>query len=89
MPKGPGEGILAIEQPWPSMMRTLRGDHERFEKTYFSTFNGKYFTGDGARIDEDGYIWITGRVDVSNFLNIYLNKNIPRFHDDHQFQRSG
>ena len=47
------------------MMRTLRGDHERFEKTYFSTFNGKYFTGDGAKIDKDGYIWITGRVDVS------------------------
>ena len=65
MPKGPGSGILAIEQPWPSMMRTLRGDHDRFEKTYFSTFNGKYFTGDGARIDKDGYIWITGRVDVS------------------------
>lgn len=64
LPARPGEGILALTQPWPSMMRTLRGDHERFEKTYFSTFHGKYFTGDGARIDGDGYVWITGRVDV-------------------------
>ena len=48
MPAGPGEGILVIDRPWPSMMRTLRGDHERFEKTYFPTgegFAGKYFTG--------------------------------------------
>jgi len=44
-------------------MRTLKGDHERFEKNYFSTFDGSYFTGDGARIDRDGYVWITGRVD--------------------------
>ena len=49
MPAGPGEGILVIDRPWPSMMRTLRGDHERFEKTYFPTgegFAGKYFTGE-------------------------------------------
>jgi acetyl-CoA synthetase len=48
---------------WPGMMRTVYGDHERFIQTYFSTFNGLYFTGDGARRDKDGYYWITGRVD--------------------------
>ena len=62
---GDGEqsGILAIKQPWPGMMRTLYGDHKRFEETYFDMFKGYYFTGDGARRDEDGYYWITGRVD--------------------------
>eukprot|EP00879_Flechtneria_rotunda_P008446 GHRR01008847.1.p1 GENE.GHRR01008847.1~~GHRR01008847.1.p1 ORF type:complete len:661 (+),score=158.01 GHRR01008847.1:1305-3287(+) len=60
---GPGEGILAIKSPWPSMMRTVYGDHARFEQTYFSAFKGYYFTGDGCRRDEDGYYWITGRVD--------------------------
>ena len=48
---------------WPGQARTLFGDHERFEQTYFSTFRGMYFTGDGARRDTDGYYWITGRVD--------------------------
>ncbi|WIA34698.1 hypothetical protein OEZ86_013011 [Tetradesmus obliquus] len=61
--QGPGEGILAIKAPWPSMMRTVYGDHERFEMTYFSAFKGYYFTGDGCRRDEDGFYWITGRVD--------------------------
>ncbi len=62
---GDGEqsGILAIKQPWPGQMRTLYGDHKRFEETYFDMFKGYYFTGDGARRDADGYYWITGRVD--------------------------
>jgi acetyl-CoA synthetase len=60
---GPGEGNLCISDSWPGQMRTVFGDHERFIQTYFSTFPGLYFTGDGARRDEDGYYWITGRVD--------------------------
>lgn len=64
----PAQGNLAIKRPWPSMMRTLYGDHERFYDTYFSMYNGYYFTGDGAKRDEDGYYWITGRVD--DVLNI-------------------
>lgn len=62
--KGNGiEGRLAIKFPWPSMARTIYGDHKRFRDTYFSTFPGKYFTGDGCRRDEEGYYRITGRVD--------------------------
>ncbi|KQT52599.1 MULTISPECIES: acetate--CoA ligase [unclassified Aureimonas] len=61
--EGAAEGNLCITQSWPGQMRTVYGDHERFEQTYFSTYPGKYFTGDGARRDEDGYWWITGRVD--------------------------
>jgi acetyl-CoA synthetase len=61
--QGEAEGNLCIARPWPGMMRTLFGDHARFVQTYFSTFPGRYFTGDGARRDEDGYYWITGRVD--------------------------
>ncbi|MFZ1805844.1 MAG: acetate--CoA ligase [Cyclobacteriaceae bacterium] len=57
------EGRLAIRFPWPSMARTIYGDHKRFKDTYFSTFPGKYFTGDGSKRDEDGYYRITGRVD--------------------------
>ncbi len=57
------EGILIMTDSWPGQMRTIYGDHERFIETYFSTFEGSYFTGDGARRDEDGYYWITGRVD--------------------------
>lgn len=57
------EGRLTIKFPWPSMARTIYGDHQRFKDTYFSTFPGKYFTGDGCRRDEDGYYRITGRVD--------------------------
>jgi acetyl-CoA synthetase len=61
---GPNEGgLLAIDRPWPSMLRSVWGDHERFLSTYFSKFPGKYFTGDGARRDEDGYFWVMGRVD--------------------------
>jgi len=63
LPPGPGEGVLCIKGAWPSMMRTVAGNHQRFEETYFSTYPGFYFTGDGARRDEDGYFWITGRVD--------------------------
>jgi acetyl-CoA synthetase len=57
------EGVLAFEEPWPSQMRTIFGDHDRFEETYFKLYPGYYFTGDGCRRDEDGYYWITGRVD--------------------------
>ncbi len=56
-------GVLAIKAPWPGIMRTVYGDHKRFEETYFEMFKGYYFTGDGSRRDEDGYYWITGRVD--------------------------
>lgn len=61
-------GRLCIRFPWPGIMRTVYGDHERFRQTYFSTFPGLYFTGDGCRRDEDGYYWITGRVD--DVLNV-------------------
>ena len=61
--KGPGSGNLCIADAWPGLMRTVYGDHERFVQTYFSTYVGRYFTGDGCRRDEDGYYWITGRVD--------------------------
>jgi acetyl-CoA synthetase len=64
----PASGNLAIKAPWPSMMRTVYGDHKRFYETYFAMFKGYYFTGDGARRDEDGYYWITGRVD--DVLNV-------------------
>ncbi|WP_138935083.1 acetate--CoA ligase [Roseovarius arcticus] len=57
------EGVLCIKDSWPGQMRTVYGDHERFEKTYFSDYKGYYFTGDGCRRDTDGYYWITGRVD--------------------------
>jgi acetyl-CoA synthetase len=60
---GATEGNLCISDSWPGQMRTVYGDHERFIQTYFSTFKGLYFTGDGARRDADGYYWITGRVD--------------------------
>lgn len=60
---GEAEGLLAIADSWPAQARTIFGDHDRFVETYFSAFEGKYFTGDGCRRDEDGYYWITGRVD--------------------------
>jgi acetyl-CoA synthetase len=60
---GAAEGNLVIADSWPGQMRTVFGDHERFVQTYFKTYAGKYFTGDGCRRDEDGYYWITGRVD--------------------------
>jgi acetyl-CoA synthetase len=61
--EGPTTGNLCIDDAWPGMMRTVYRDHDRFVQTYFSTYQGKYFTGDGCRRDEDGYYWITGRVD--------------------------
>ena len=61
--EGECEGMLCIAQSWPGQMRTVYGDHDRFISTYFSQFDGKYFTGDGCRRDSDGYYWITGRVD--------------------------
>jgi acetyl-CoA synthetase len=60
---GAAEGNLVLTDAWPGMMRTVYGDHQRFIDTYFKTYPGMYFTGDGARRDEDGYYWITGRVD--------------------------
>ncbi|RMF47204.1 MAG: acetate--CoA ligase, partial [Bacteroidetes bacterium] len=66
--EGPGEGILVIKNSWPGQARTLWGDHSRFVETYFKPYPGYYFTGDGARRDEDGYYWITGRVD--DVLNV-------------------
>lgn len=60
---GAGEGVLVMADSWPGQMRTVYRDHKRFEETYFSTYAGYYFTGDGCRRDEDGYYWITGRVD--------------------------
>ena len=57
------EGVLCMKDSWPSQMRTVWGDHQRFEKTYFADYKNYYFTGDGCRRDEDGYYWITGRVD--------------------------
>jgi acetyl-CoA synthetase len=65
---GPESGNLCLVRSWPGQMRTVYGDHERFIQTYFSTYRGKYFTGDGCRRDDDGYWWITGRVD--DVLNI-------------------
>ncbi len=66
--EGACEGNLVIKRPWPAQMRTVYGDHQRFVDTYFKTYAGVYFTGDGARRDEDGYYWITGRVD--DVLNV-------------------
>lgn len=66
--EGATEGNLVITRPWPGMMRTVYGDHKRFHETYFAMYPGYYFTGDGARRDEDGYYWITGRVD--DVLNV-------------------
>ncbi len=61
--EGEAGGILTITRPWPGMMRTVYGDHQRFFNTYFAAYPGRYFPGDGCRRDEDGYHWITGRVD--------------------------
>ncbi|XP_061591514.1 acetyl-coenzyme A synthetase, cytoplasmic-like isoform X1 [Cololabis saira] len=65
---GPSEGYLVFKQPWPGVMRTVYGNHQRFETTYFKKFPGYYVTGDGCRRDEDGYYWITGRID--DMLNV-------------------
>jgi acetyl-CoA synthetase len=62
VPAGAG-GLLVIRQPWPSMARTIYGDPDRYQKAYFSEIPGSYFTGDGARMDADGYFWLMGRVD--------------------------
>jgi acetyl-CoA synthetase len=66
--EGPGEGALVLSCPWPAIMRTVYGDHQRFVDTYFKQYPGYYFTGDGARRDKDGYYWITGRID--DVLNV-------------------
>src|SRR5690606_21975646 len=61
--EGEASGLLALADAWPGQARTVYGDHDRFVRTYFSQYPGRYFTGDGARRDADGYYWITGRVD--------------------------
>jgi acetyl-CoA synthetase len=61
--KGPGQGSLCIDISWPGQMRSVYGDHERFIDTYFKQYPGRYFSGDGCRRDDDGYYWITGRMD--------------------------
>jgi acetyl-CoA synthetase len=66
--EGPGEGVLVLKTSWPGQARTVYGNHQRFVETYFTTYPGTYFTGDGAKIDQDGYFWITGRVD--DVLNV-------------------
>ncbi len=66
--EGKGEGALCIAEPWPGLARTIYGDHERYRQTYFAPYDGYYCTGDGARRDEDGYYWITGRMD--DVLNV-------------------
>ncbi|KAA1116260.1 acetyl-CoA synthetase [Puccinia graminis f. sp. tritici] len=66
--EGPGSGVLALKRPWPSMARTIYGDHKRYLDTYFKPYPGYYFTGDGAGRDSDGYYWIKGRVD--DVLNV-------------------
>jgi acetyl-CoA synthetase len=66
--EGAASGNLCIARSWPGQMRSVYGDHDRFVQTYFSAYRGKYFTGDGCRRDEDGYYWITGRVD--DVLNV-------------------
>jgi acetyl-CoA synthetase len=66
--EGAGQGNMIITDSWPGQMRSLYGDHKRFEETYFSTYDNVYFTGDGVRRDEDGFYWITGRVD--DVLNV-------------------
>jgi acetyl-CoA synthetase len=65
---GETSGVLAFKFPWPGQMRTIYGDHQRFEKTYFDQYKGYYFTGDGCKRDKDGYYWVTGRVD--DVLNV-------------------
>ncbi|CAH2207986.1 jg24230 [Pararge aegeria aegeria] len=66
--EGEGEGYLVFSKPWPGIMRTLFADHSRYESVYFSKFKGYYCTGDGARRDEDGFLWVTGRID--DMLNV-------------------
>merc|ERR1711983_648344 len=63
MGEGEAEGYIAFKKPWPGIMRTVYGNHQRFESTYFQRFPGYYMSGDGARRDADGYLWITGRID--------------------------
>src|SRR5256885_17084117 len=67
-PVAEGGGFLTLTEPWPGMLRTLYGDDERYRETYWSRFPGKYFAGDGAKLDDDGYWWILGRVD--DVLNV-------------------
>ncbi|PKU35505.1 acetyl-coenzyme a cytoplasmic isoform x1 [Limosa lapponica baueri] len=72
--EGEAEGYLVFKQPWPGIMRTLYGNHQQFETTYFKKFPGYYVTGDGCRRDKDGYYWITGRID--DMLNVSVREKI-------------
>ncbi|XP_040186590.1 acetyl-coenzyme A synthetase, cytoplasmic isoform X3 [Rana temporaria] len=72
--EGEAEGYLVFKQPWPALMRTVYGNHERFETTYFKKFPGYYVTGDGCKRDKDGYYWITGRID--DMLNVSVREKI-------------
>ena len=77
--EGACEGSLCLADSWPGQMRTVYGDHKRFIETYFSQFDGKYFTGDGCKRDKDGYYWITGRVDdVINVSCLLYTSPSPR-----------
>jgi acetyl-CoA synthetase len=70
-------GALCLASPWPGQARTVYGDHKRFKDTYFNTYPGYYFTGDGVRRDEDGYYWITGRID--DVLNLGRRRSRARW----------
>ena len=82
--EGEAEGYIAFKKPWPGIMRTVYGNHKRFEETYFSRFPGYYMSGDGAKRDADGYIWITGRVDdmlncSGTLIFVHLHKYLLDF----------
>ena len=69
-------GILAISRPWPGMLRGIYGDNQRYKQAYWSKWPGKYFPGDGAKIDKDGYYWILGRID--DVVNVAGHRIVPR-----------
>ena len=81
--EGEAEGYIAFKKPWPGIMRTVYGNHARFEQTYFSRFPGYYMSGDGAKRDADGYIWITGRIDdmlnSSGTVTIWIPKTFKNW----------
>ena len=86
--EGEAEGYIAFKKPWPGIMRTVYGNHKRFEETYFSRFPGYYMSGDGAKRDADGYIWITGRVDdMLNCSGIVIFVHLHKFFWLNSFER--
>lgn len=78
------EGVLAIRKPWPSMARTIYGDHARFLDTYLKPYKGYYFTGDGVGRDQDGYYWIKGRVDGELLMTCFLSVHLLNRHPTSQ-----